>query len=133
MAKRRQRGRGRSSSVRNTQFPFPPPIPPSVPLAPHELVTPENAKPDWYLTKKEVCARLKVSDVRLREFVKLGLFPASRVIGKDGGRATAIRWLASEVFAAMANAPRRLPGGEAASEACAISSAKTCQRTTRII
>jgi predicted DNA-binding transcriptional regulator AlpA len=63
------------------------------------------------LTKKEVIALLPIrSHTSLWSWVRAGEFPAPRVIGR-GGRGSRLGWLDTEVYAAIANAPKRLPKG----------------------
>lgn len=94
---------------RRTKRPFPNPSP-AVPLStPAEL--PEAARGFELLTKDQVLKLLGVSHVTLWDMIRRGLFPHARVISKDGGHRSAIRWIASEVYSAIANSPKRIPKG----------------------
>ena len=108
MAKRQ---RGELGRPKPKKYFSPPPIPPAKPIPESERVT--TAAPTGLLTKKQVLEILNVSHMTLRQMIKDGVIPPPRVIGEDGGRATTIRWIADEFFAAVHNAPRRLPGGAA--------------------
>jgi len=86
--------------------PFPMPSKP-VPVAPVQVTGPVRL-----LSKQEVLALLPIkSPVSLWSWIRDGRFPAPRVIGKDGGHASRIGWIDAEVYAAIANAPKRLPKG----------------------
>ena len=86
--------------------PFPKPQP-SVPLA--AQVRPTG--PITVLSKAEVLKILGVSHVTLWHMIRRGSFPAPRQFGPDGTRRATIGWIDSEVYAAIANAPRRFPKG----------------------
>jgi predicted DNA-binding transcriptional regulator AlpA len=90
--------------------PFPA-IPKAVPVA--ELAAPTG--PVKLLSKKEVRAICgNISEVTLWDWIRKGHFPPAIVIGPDGGGRSKIGWIDSEVYAAIANAPRRLPKGATA-------------------
>jgi len=86
--------------------PFPKPQP-SVPLA--AAVRPTG--PIRVLPKGEVLEILGVSYVTLWHMIRRGSFPAARQFGPDGAHRATIGWIDSEVYEAIANAPRRFPRG----------------------
>src|SRR5262245_16927940 len=92
--------------------PFPKP-PKAVPVAQPATLT----GPVKWLSKKQVLEILGVSHVTLREYIRQGKFPPPRIIGKDGGGRSKIGWVDAEVYAAINNAPRRLPKGAKVPEA----------------
>jgi len=86
--------------------PFPKPrkaVPVSEPVAP--------TGPIKLLSKKEVLAIIGVTNVTLWDWIRKGRFPAAVVIGPDGGHRSKQGWIDTEVYSAIANAPRRLPKG----------------------
>jgi predicted DNA-binding transcriptional regulator AlpA len=86
------------------QFPEPQkPVPLSAPA--------EVTGPVKILTKQEVLDLLHVSDVTLWTWIRDGNFPPSRVFGPGQGRRSTVGWIATEVYAWIANAPRRIPKG----------------------
>jgi predicted DNA-binding transcriptional regulator AlpA len=65
------------------------------------------------LSLEEVMKATNVkSHVTLWTWIKEGHFPASRVIGKDGGHRSKRGWIDTEVYAHIANSPKRLPRGQ---------------------
>jgi predicted DNA-binding transcriptional regulator AlpA len=72
----------------------------------------EVSGPVKLLSKKEVLAIVGVCNVTLRSWIMAGRFPAPRVLGPpDGGHRSRMGWIDTEVYAAIANAPRRMPKG----------------------
>jgi predicted DNA-binding transcriptional regulator AlpA len=63
------------------------------------------------LSKPEVLALVGVSYATLWDWIRQGRFPAARQLGPDGGHRSKQGWIDTEVYAAIANAPRRLPKG----------------------
>jgi len=49
--------------------------------------------------------------VTLWHMIRRGSFPAARQFGPDGAHRATIGWIDSEVYEAIANAPRRFPRG----------------------
>jgi predicted DNA-binding transcriptional regulator AlpA len=89
---------------------------PSRPFPKHIQAVPNSAPaevsgPIKLLSKKEVLALLGVSNVTLWDWIRKGHFPASVVIGPDGGHRSKQGWIDTEVYKAIANAPRRMPKG----------------------
>jgi predicted DNA-binding transcriptional regulator AlpA len=80
---------------------------PSVPLA--APVRPTG--PISILSKGEVLEILGVSPVTLWCMIRRGSFPAPRQFGPEGTHRAKIGWIDSEVYEAIANAPRRFPKG----------------------
>jgi predicted DNA-binding transcriptional regulator AlpA len=99
-----RKGKRGGTTPSGQQFPEPQkPVPLSAPA--------EVTGPVKILTKKEVLALLHISDVTLWNWIKAGDFPPPRVFGPHRGRRSTIGWLDIEVYAWIANAPRRLPKG----------------------
>jgi predicted DNA-binding transcriptional regulator AlpA len=89
-------------------FPRPPrAVPPSAPVEVDDSYR--------LYTKQQVLAIVGVSYVTLWGWIKTGHFPASIVVGPEGGHRSTRRWIAKEVHAWIANRPRRLPRGSTAS------------------
>jgi predicted DNA-binding transcriptional regulator AlpA len=86
--------------------PFPA-MPKAVPVAEPATLT----GPVKLLSKKQVLEIFGVSHVTLRDWIRRGIFPPPVVLGPDGGGRSTIAWIDSEVYAHIANAPRRLPTG----------------------
>jgi predicted DNA-binding transcriptional regulator AlpA len=90
------------------------PFPVAQPAVPPDVVKelPEAARSFELLTKDQVLKLCGgITHVTLWDWIRQGKFPPARVPGKDGGHRTAIRWIASEVYAAIANMPKRIPKG----------------------
>lgn len=93
------------------------PFPVAQPAVPPDVVKelPEAAKGFELLSKDQVLKLLGgVSHVTLWDMIRRGIFPNARVISKDGGHRSAIRWIAHECYAAIANMPKRIPKGSTA-------------------
>ncbi len=85
-------------------FPKPPKsVPPSAPV--------EATGPIKLLSKKEVLAVLGVTNVTLWDWIRKGRFPAAVVVGPPDKHRSKIGWIDTEVYRAIANAPRRMPKG----------------------
>ena len=96
-----------SDSARPKKAPFPKPQK-AVPLpAPVEVTDPIKKM----FTKKELLALLGVSHVTLWNWIRKGHFPEAVVLGPEGGHRSTQKWIDTEVYKAIANAPRRRPKG----------------------
>jgi predicted DNA-binding transcriptional regulator AlpA len=86
---------------------FPQPMKP----VPVEPATPTG--PVRILSKQEVMGLVNVkSYITIRTWIKEEGFPPQRVIGPpDGGHRSRIGWIDTEVYAWIANRPRRMPKG----------------------
>jgi predicted DNA-binding transcriptional regulator AlpA len=71
----------------------------------------EVTGPIKLLTRQEVLKLVGVSYATLWDWIRKGHFPAAVAIGPDGGHRSKIGWIDTEVYAAIANAPRRMPKG----------------------
>jgi predicted DNA-binding transcriptional regulator AlpA len=98
--------RAASGVARPKKPPFPRPPKAVKPSKPVEVPGPVTL-----LTKKELLAKLRVTNVTLWDWIRKGHFPAGRIIGPDGGSRSMMVWIESEVDNFITNAPRRLPKG----------------------
>ena len=104
---RKSKRGGRSDSARpKTKPPFPKPRKGVLPSAKVEVNVPYKL-----LTKQEVLDLLGVSHVTLWNWIRKGHFPEAVVLGPEGGHRSTQKWIDTEVYKAIANAPRRRPKG----------------------